>query len=260
MRQHKNALLHFGWLAAALLTIAAGPLSNPNAPYPYAPQFVLPEDVPPTVLKEPPRPGSKEYKKELELVVTNQKSMTKEKADIVMGESEVWPEMITLPALGDDFTEEEYPATYQLLKHAGSDSWRISDETRYYWKSVRPWLADKRVKLYVKPIETPSYPSGHTVTNHVWASILSDLMPEHRQKLFRRADEIANHRIDGGVHYMFDIKAGHFMGDKLYQQMLGSLAFRREFRAACIEIRGKEHHLPTVSTRRCLPSLAAAPR
>lgn len=244
----KHILRSLFFVAALTLAACAGG----DGKYPYPPQFATPEAVPPTVLKPPPRPGSKTYRKELEMVIANQRTLTDEQKEAAMDESKITPEMITLPVLGDDFTAYHYPATYRLLAHAASDAWRIGDVARDYWKSPRPHVADERVQLYVKPIFSGSYPSGHTLTNQIFAHILGDLLPEYRVKFFQRADEIANNRVRGGVHYFFDLRAATVMAEKLYCNMKKSPQFREEFLAARDEIAsGGKEKMPLTMIKKC---------
>ena len=236
--------------ALALVTACAGN-PNPNEPYPFAPQFVSPQQVPPTVLKPPPRPGSKTYARELNLVLNTQKYLTQDDKDEAMRQDHITIQKLIYPAIGEEFSELRYPETYALLRRAGSDAWRIGDVARVHWKSTRPWLADKRVQLYVKPIHSGSYPSGHTLTNHVWARILGDLMPEHRVALIMRADDIANTRVKGGAHYFFDVHAGIRMSDIVYCQMKKSPEFRDALLRARNEVRRHDRLVPSINLRRC---------
>lgn len=46
-----------------------------------------------------------------------------------------------------------------------------------------------------------SYPSGHSSFSRVFANVLSDIVPERRAEFFARADEVAQDRVIGGVHF-----------------------------------------------------------
>ena len=227
----RNALV----FSCVALLAACQPIVQ-DGKYPYFPQFVDTADVPPTILPPPPKVNSKTHKAGINAVLNNQRVATAEQIAAAQAEDKITPQMITLPVLGEDFTEWNYPATYDLLRRSGSDSWRIGDTARDYWKFTRPWLVDDRVALHVSPIKIPSYPSGHTLTNHVWARILADLFPGKRVELFRRADDIANHRVIAGVHYPFDIIAGIKMADATYCKMKAAPAYREAFIAAAKEI------------------------
>lgn len=204
--------LKYALLALTLTLAACAPSSDDK--YPYPPQFLA--NVPPTAIKPPPRPGSKLYRRDMRMILGNQASLSQEKKDIIMSEDTIRPSMITTPVMGNTFTESRFPNTYFLLEQVGSDAHRICDTMQAYWHLKRPWLADKRVHLYVKPISSGSYPSGHSLTNHLWALVLGDLIPEKRVEFIQRADEIANHRVDGGAHFFFDISTSGLLADRLY--------------------------------------------
>ncbi len=229
-------LRNYGIAVAAVLLLAACQPLGPDGKYPYYPQFADAANVPATLLPPPPQPGTKAYQKGLEAVITNQRIASEKDIEAAIAEDNITPQMITVPILGAAFTEDRYPATYSLLRRSGSDSWRIGDAARDHWKSVRPWIADSRVVLHVSPIKIPSYPSGHTLTNHVWARILADLFPQKRKVLFARADAIANHRVIAGVHYPFDLIAGITMADVTFCKMKKSPEYQQAFRAAAAEI------------------------
>lgn len=208
--------------------------------FPYPPQFVQPEQVSVHVLPAPPQPGSAEYKRSVQWILDAQAKLTPAQIDAIRHEVTIKPEMLVEPVLGDDFTAEKFPALYTLLKHAASDAWRINDQIQDHWKETRPYLADKRVKRYVEPITRPGYPSGHTVTNHVWAHILSDMMPCQEQALFAQAYAVGLNRVLGGAHFPHDVEAGKKLATYLYHRMLESNEFLMERDAASAEL---QHYL-----------------
>ena len=190
--------------------------------YPYPPQFVTIEQVPATVLAKPPAKGSPEYRKAIDSVLLRQKHLTAPQIAVLKAEDHISPEMIMLPVLGASATPEALPATYDLLRHAGSDAWRIGDNAQNYWQSQRPWVADNRVALHVGTIKKPGYPSGHTSTNTVWAYVLGDLLPCKKSALMKRASDIGYHRVDAGAHFPFDVEAGKKIAPIIYGKMTQS--------------------------------------
>ena len=61
---------------------------------------------------------------------------------------------------------------------------------------------------YLKSAQTPSYPSGHTAQAHYIYLVLSSKFPEARKELLEVAKMVENSRIDRGVHFLSDNKAG----------------------------------------------------
>ena len=201
---------------------------------------MFPEQVTPQVLGAPPAKGTKEYNAEINQVIARQAKLTQAQKDVIWKEDHITPTMIVLPVLGTQYTEENYPALYTLLRHAASDTWRIGDTIQTYYQSPRPWYADERVQLLVPKITSPGYPSGHTATNSTWAHVLSDLFPAKREALFARAMAIGGHRVDGGAHFPHDVAGGRKLADTLYPIMKENPEFQREFAAAKAEIQAKK--------------------
>lgn len=207
--------------------------------FPYPPQFVQPEQVSVYTLPAPPQPGSAEYKKSVNWIIARQKQLTADEIAEIKHEVHIQPQMLVEPVLGGEFTPENYPALYTLLKHAASDAWRINDMMQDHWGEVRPYLADARIKRYVEPITRPGYPSGHTVTNHVWAHILADLMPCQEDALFDQAFAVGQNRVLGGAHFPHDVEAGKKLATVIYHRMLENGQFRLERDAAIAELKEK---------------------
>jgi hypothetical protein len=118
-------------LATCLLATACA-----DSKFPYAPQFVSTDDVSVAALPTPPAADSKKFKNELDQIVALQKKLTQKEKNTIAEEGPVVPEMIVLPVLGKNYSEAKYPALYTLLRHAGSDSWRISDAAK---EKLKTW-------------------------------------------------------------------------------------------------------------------------
>jgi acid phosphatase (class A) len=204
--------------------------------YPYPAQFVAPTDLSETVLPAPPAVGSDEMEREIKFIVTKQAALTAAQKAIIIAENKITPEMMMYSVLGTQYTRERHPALYTLLGHAASDAWRIGDVNQDYWKSLRPWMADERVKLIAPKITRYGYPSGHTTTNTVWAHVLSELFPTKKASLFARANEIANHRMMGGVHFPHDLDGGRTLAAEIFTKMKANPEFQRELEDARIEL------------------------
>ena len=49
----------------------------------------------------------------------------------------------------------------------------------------------------------------------MWANLLAEVFPEHKEALLERAQLVAWSRVVGGVHYPTDIVAGRMLGERL---------------------------------------------
>ena len=230
------------WLIVPVMLALAACSGSTGDKYPFSPQFASPADFPPlTTLSTPPAPYSKEYNREISQIIARQKKLTAEDKAAITVEDHITPTMIVEPVMGNAYNPENYPALYTLLKHAASDAWRIGDAQQEHWNRTRPWLADNRVQLLAPSIKRPSYPSGHSTTNFVWAQVLSEIFPpEQGNAFFARARAIANHRVDGGVHFPSDVEAGRKLAAKIFQVMQQNPAFQAELKAAEAEVEAKK--------------------
>ncbi len=228
-------MTRFSRVALLSLLFVAAACSSDKYPYPY--QFVTSDAVCPCTLGAPYADGSPEQQAEIASILTRQKNLTAAPKHAIVVEDRITPTMMVTPVLGERYNEAAYPELFSLLRRGGSDAWRIADATQDYYGRTRPWLTDTRVQLLVSPITRPSYPSGHTVTNHVWAYILSELFPQKRATLFARALEISNHRVDAGVHYPSDVKAGKQLAAVIFANMREDAGFIKALASAKAELR-----------------------
>lgn len=228
-------------IALTALALLTGGCALQSSPYPLPEKYAAADAVPPTVLTPPPAQYSAEYQREIDVILARQPRLTAGEIAAIRAERGVTPEMIVTPVLGERVNAQSYPKLFALLKQAGSDSWRISDQAKEFWGSLRPWRADARVALLVPYIDSPGYPSGHTTTNFVWAALLSDVVPAKRAAFQARAAEIGRHRIEAGAHFPHDIAGGIALAARIVAVMRQCPQFAHDLRAAQQEWR-QQHH------------------
>ena len=68
---------------------------------------------------------------------------------------------------------------------------------------------------YLDSAQSPSYPSGHTTQAYYIAHKLSSIYPDLKKSFFEVANMIAQSRIDRGVHFPSDNKAGILLAKKI---------------------------------------------
>jgi acid phosphatase (class A) len=204
--------------------------------YPHPTQFVSVDDVCPCTLGAPPADGSAAQKKEITRILAIQSKLGAAEKDRIMHEDSIKVAMIMEPVLGRSYARESHPALFTLLDHAQSDAWRVGDNVQEFWGRTRPWLTDARVELLAKKITRPSYPSGHTTTNHVWAHVLAELFPAKRAALFQHAYSIGMNRVKGGVHYPSDVEGGKRLAAMIFAVMQENPQFKAELAAARAEL------------------------
>ena len=94
--------------------------------------------------------------------------------------------------------------------------------------------------MYVNPIDaSPAYPSGHSTSSRVLAEILGMLAPDKLSALRARADAVAHHRIQAGVHYPVDVEGGRMLAMLIVGYLTANEDFQDDLAAAKKEIAGK---------------------
>jgi acid phosphatase (class A) len=184
------------------------------------PMFVQPQDIDSsTLLAGPPADDSPEHQAEVATMLYWQNKRTKE--DVARCRSEVNVNVFVFAeVLGDWFNERSLPLTSDLLQQAYTDTYAASYSAKQKWKRVRPPLADPRIHPCVPLEKTPSYPSGHATRGVMWAILLSEIFPEHRDALMARGRLIGDDRYIAGMHYPTDVEAGQKLGEEVARRML----------------------------------------
>lgn len=97
------------------------------------------------------------------------------------------------------------------------------------FRRQRPYKAyPDRARPCVKESGTYAYPSGHSSFAWTFAYVLADIAPEHKAGFFAKADEIAQDRVIGGVHYPTDIAAGKVFGELYHAELLKSPEYLKD--------------------------------
>ena len=139
--------------------------------------------------------------------------------------------------LGPKFVAAGLPATGKLFDRIGVSETGTLDPAKPVFGRVRPWLANPEVKTYAKPGKTPSYPSGHTTRVAIDAIVLAVLVPEKQREIWARAEDYADSRIIGGMHYPTDVQAGWRSGTAIAAVLFQQPEFRADLDTAKTELR-----------------------
>lgn len=67
--------------------------------------------------------------------------------------------------------------------------------------------------------QSPSYPSGHTTQAYYIAFVLGNEFPDAKTDLLKTANQIAQSRIDRGVHFPSDNEGGYRLAQELYARL-----------------------------------------
>ena len=90
-------------------------------------------------------------------------------------------------------------------------------ELKKHHNRPRPYDLDKKLKAFkMKSMETPSYPSGHSVQGFLIGSYLSDKYPKSRKGFMATAKNISYSRRVARAHYKSDSKMGEKLGNSMF--------------------------------------------
>lgn len=161
-----------------------------------------------------PSHGSIEEKNDFEQMLELQRTRTK--LDCEVAEAEAKPDIKRV------FTHDHGPLTISEMNEAYAKIlpvYEAAQQSSRYAKSLyrrnRPYMNNPEIKPCISMENSFSYPSGHTTISRAVARALSILFPERKELLIQRADEVAFHRVLGGVHHPSDIAAGKKLGDEV---------------------------------------------
>ena len=89
-----------------------------------------------------------------------------------------------------------------------------------YHNRKRPYELDKNLKGFkMKSMETPSYPSGHSVQGVLIGKVLGDKYPRSRKGFVATAKNISYSRRVARAHYKSDSKLGEDIGNSMYKHI-----------------------------------------
>ena len=102
-----------------------------------------------------------------------------------------------------------------LVSVANQDAGVACWDAKYAYWGVRPNQYDSTYKPLIGTPPFPGYPSGHAALSSATATVLSYLFPVEAPRLVKMAQECAQSRFDGGIHFKIDNDAGLELGRKV---------------------------------------------
>jgi len=190
-----------------------------------------------SLMPPPPVTGSAEDQADLRIVLAAQAQANDlRKAQAFVDSDETIYIMFT-GVLGARFVEANLPKASALYARISASEDNTLDASKPFFGRVRPWMAHPEVKAIAKPSKSGSYPSGHTTQVAIDAIVLSAMVPEKSREIWARAEDYAQSRVIGGMHYPTDIQAGWRAGTAMAAVMFALPNFRADFAVARDEVR-----------------------
>jgi acid phosphatase (class A) len=205
------------------------------------PKYVQPRDIDYLhLLPAPPADGSPEQRAELQTLHTWQSRRTAK--EIARCKTEASANyFIFSSVLGPWFNAKSLPMTDALFKQATIDLNLISETAKAHYKRPRPFVADPTIHPCLGFEKSASYPSGHAVRGIVWATLLSEMFPEHKADLMKLGQQYGDDRVIAGMHYPSDVAAGNKLGQAIAKKMLENPDFKADLEKAKDECMATSH-------------------
>jgi hypothetical protein len=191
-------------------------------------------------LPAPPADDSAEHRAEVAELLHWQYKRTAEDEARCRSEEDVTA-FIFAEVLGDWFDAKSLPITADLMHQVYIDTRLISNAAKKKWNRVRPPLAIPEIKPCVALEKSGSYPSGHATRGIVWATVLSEIFPDHKEALMARGKLIGEDRFIAGMHYPTDVAGGQKLGEEIARRLLDNPDFKIALQRAKDECAAAAH-------------------
>lgn len=230
MRIHKLCVV-----ALALFVASATAIGADVKPYVDANSVDLLHILPP-----PPANDSPQTLAELGEILTIQVARTPAMAERARADSEenIWR---FADVLGDRFTEQNLPRLAALAERLVKTEAVVVKPAKKGFNRPRPYVLNNLVEpLRAGTGTAPSgaWPSGHTTLGTLLGIVLSNMVPEKKTELMRRAWEYGDNRVVAGVHFRSDVEMGRIAGAIIASALMTRPDFKKDFDAARKELRG----------------------
>jgi acid phosphatase (class A) len=222
---------------AAALCLAFAIRAQAQRPSYFSPTAVDPIKL----LPGPPAAGSAEGREELELMELIQHDRTKEDVDRCASEVNLTVDAFK-SVLGPWCTADNLPRLAKLFKDVAKDSKPFSNVAKDHFKRPRPAREDAQIHVPIEDESSFAYPSGHSTRGTMYALILAEVVPAHREALMERGREIGWDRVVAGLHHPTDIYAGRVLGRALAESLLVDPRFQDELVQIKKELSDAEQH------------------
>lgn len=172
----------------------------------------------------PPKPGTAEFETALEELRGYSKNRTREEQRITTFWSDGagtytppghWNRRACKLIYDNQFNEIRTARAMALLCTAMEDAGIVCWEAKFYYMLPRPTEVDRSITTGTGIPNFPAYASGHSTFSSAAAEVLSYLFPSHESELRGWAQEAANSRVYGCIHYRFDSENGLVHGKKV---------------------------------------------
>jgi acid phosphatase (class A) len=183
----------------------------------------------------PPAPGSAADKADIQAEVAAQNGRGPAQiAEAKVDES--YSITLFTDLVGPKITPQNDPKTFRFFDRVNRQIAQVVHESKDHWRRPRPYQAHPDLIHPLFQAGDYSYPSGHSTHSFAFAEVLGELFPDRAKAFLDRAHQIAQSRVDAGVHYTTDIKEGEVVGKEIAKELLTKPEFRQELDVAKAEV------------------------
>ncbi len=230
----KYALLIGVFVTVAGCTLARAKDKLPGNPTQWLSQeqeTALSDSVPP-----PPAPGSTEDQADRAKILEAQKARTPE----IVAEckrDQTFSYKLFESIYGSGLTPANSPKFYALMDNVLAATKVVNETAKNKYKRQRPYQGHPDTVKSLFTVTGFSYPSGHSMGSFTLATVLGAVFPDKKQAFLDRAAQIAQSRVDAGVHYPSDIAEGEVLGKATGEAILATSSFQGDLAAVEAELK-----------------------
>jgi len=129
---------------------------------------------------------------------------------------------------GKDVNADRAPKFHKLLKVVTDVTFVVNESAKNKYRRLRPYQEHPNTVHSLFTVGGFSYPSGHSMGSFTLAVVLGAIFPDKQQAFLDRAAQIAQSRVNAGVHNPSDIKEGETLGRATGAAILVSPAFQQD--------------------------------
>ena len=191
------------------------------------------------LIPEPPALKSPADQKELDDIVTVQKTLTDDQRAHIKLEASYNTYDIFEDVLGSWFAKEnadKLPAMKRLLKREADTTSGVMIAAKDHWKRLRPYVKDARIHSPIGAVDGWSYPSGHSMRATVDSLVLAQLDPAASEGITMRGVRVGEDRVRAGVHFETDVVSGRVLGKAIFAKLMATPEFQTDLAEAKAEV------------------------
>jgi hypothetical protein len=183
---------------------------------------------------EPPRPGEPEFERDVaelaevtgHLTIAQQQiaSFWQDKDGSVTPPGH-WAALAARLVRQEGWSTDDAAVMFATLATAQADAFIAAWDAKYAYWSVRPFTIlrerlDPSWQPYLPTPNFPSYVSGHATTSGAAAAVLGAFFPDRATDLWQCADQAAESRLLGGIHFRADNDVGLELGRRVADEAI----------------------------------------